>query len=391
MEKDKDNTLTQENTGFVEVAPIFGRDFIAGSETAILETEVLPGGDWRPFYPTNATQLMKGSNGQSYGDSNACVSFAGVQSVETQLNFQIKTGRISAENLQWLKDNGYIDANGSVFISKRFTAKMSGTTPAVGNSLPAVWDSLKNHGCVPEATWPMPTGQFDALIATNKFNAPNDFWTIYYAAVPQAAKDLGLQFVARFPILYEWLVYPGNPAAGAKLLADLGVAPLEIATAVCSGWNTDDPIGACGAGTQHATLLGYVETDRYDILDHYVPFQKQFAGNYDITYAMRGVVGGAKILPPAAFQYNFTKQLTFNYSGNDAVELKALQTALQTLKRPGTAVTYMTPGVFGPFGPQTKAGLKLFESDNGIVDPQPGQNFGPQNRAKMNALLLALK
>lgn len=376
-----------QNTGFVVVEPKLG-DFMAGGETGILDTIVNKVCDWRPFLPTNATQLMKGSNGQAYGDTEACVSFAGCQSVETQLNFQIKNGLVNAENIAWLNANGYIDANGSVLLSKRFTAMMSGTTPAVGNSLPNVWQSLFRDGAVPESVWPMPTAQFDALIATNNFTV-QDFWNIYYAAVPQTAITLGKEFAIRFPILYEWLVYPSAPAAGTTLLADLGVAPLEIATAVCGGWNTEDPILACGAGTQHATLLTFVEGNgEYDILDHYVPFQKQFASNYTITYGMRGVVGQGLAPAPVAFHYTFTKQLTYGNAQNDPTELKALQQALQYIKSKKTNQPYMKPGVFGPFGPQTAQALSSFENDNGIVDPQPGHNFGPQNREKMNALLI---
>lgn len=386
------NELTPgQNTGFVAVEPKFG-DFIAGGETGVLSVPVNASGDWRPYYPTNQTQLMKGSNGQSYGDTNACVSFAACQDVETMLNFQIKTGVMDPVNLQWLKDNGYIDANGSVLLSKRFTAKMSGTVPATGNSLPAVWGSLNNDGAVPDALWPMPTALFDALIASNVFTV-QDFWNIYYATVAQTLIPLGLEFKKRFPIQYEWLVWPAQPASGAALLTDLKVAPLEIATAVCNGWNAEDPIQACGAGSQHATLLGYVETDRYDILDHYVPFQKQFAVGYDITYGMRGVVSSVvQVLPPtpSTFRYTFTKQLTYGVAADDATELKALQTALQTLKSKASGQPYMKPGIFGPFGPQTAAALAMFESEHGVVDPQPGHNFGPLNRTAMNAALAAL-
>lgn len=376
-----------QNTGFIAVEPVIGQDFIRGAETAVLDIPVLPSCDWRPFRPTNVTQLMKGSNGQSYGDTEACVSFAAGQSVETQLNFQIKNNLISADNLAWLKANGYIDANGSVLVSKRFIAKVSGTDPHVGNSLPIVWGAIKNNGLVPESVWPMPTSEFDALVATGHFVSPDDFWAIYYKAIPQSVLDLGNQFKIRFPVLYEWLVYPAAPASGVQLFNDLSVSPLEIATAVCTGWNTDDPIKACGPGTAHATLLIFVEDNRYDILDHYVPFQKQFAGDYTITYGMRGVVGQAIAPPPATFHYTFTKQLAYGSATNDPTELKALQQALQFLKSKATGQPYMKPGVFGPFGPQTATALALFESDHGIVDTPAGHNFGPQNRVAMNLTL----
>lgn len=367
------------NTGVVIVEPK-PTDFVAGAETGILDVPVLASADWRPFLPTYVTQLMKKSNGVSIGDTNACVSFGGKQSVETQLIHQLKTSVVSADNAAWLAVKGYIDSTGKVLLSARFTAKMSGTDPNVGNSLPNVWASLKNNGAVPESVWPMPN--FDSC------NTTQDGWNLYYASIPQSVIDLGNEFKARFPVLYEWLITPATPAAGSKVLADLTVSPLEIATAVCAGWNTDDPIKACGAGTQHATMLTFVEGNGvYDILDHYNPFQKQFAGDYNITYGMRGVVGQVLAPAPASFHYVFTKQLTYGAANNDPADLKALQQALQYLTSKTTGKPYMAPGVFGPFGPQTAAALAAFETDHSIVDPQPGHNFGPQNRAIMNAAL----
>jgi hypothetical protein len=371
-----------QNTGFVEVAPKFEQDFIAGAETAILSTPVNPSCDWRPFLPTNVWQLMFTSDGKSHGDTNACVSFAGKQSIETQLNFKIKKGQLSADDLQWLQQNGYIDQNGSVLLSARFTARMSNTDPSVGNSLPTVWDSIKHDGMVPESVWPMPTKEFDALPAGA---TTQDFWNVYYKMPPVEAVNLGKAFAARFPVLYEWIIYPTAPESQLQILNDLSVSPVEIATAVCSGWNTANPIQGCGPGAQHATLLDFVENGCYDILDHYNPFQKRFAGNYSITYGMRGVITEATPAPQT-FHYTFTKQLTFGDAKNDPTELHALQQALQYLKgRSGQP--YMHAGVFGPFGPQTKAALAAFQADHGIPDPVPGADFGPMSRAAMNALV----
>lgn len=138
-------------------------------------------------------------------------------------------------------------------------------------------------------------------------------------------------------------------------------------------------------------MLGRIEANgQADILDHYSPFVKHFAPGYDITYALRIILTPIADAPvaPITFHYTFTKQLAYKGAQNDPTELHALQTALQTLKR-STGVPYMTPGLYGIFGDATKAALDLFERDHHIVDPQPGCNFGPSNRAAMNAALLA--
>lgn len=370
-----------QNTGVIAVNPKLG-DFIRGAETGILDTPVLLHGDWRNYLPTNAGQLMKKSDGSKVGDTNACVSFGACQSVETMINFQLKNSMVSPENAAWLAENGYIDANGSVYLSKRFTAKISGTNPNIGNSLPNVWSSLKNDGAVPESIWPMP--DFDSCATTQ------EGWNLYYQNPPQAVIDLGKQFTVRFPILYEWLVYPASPANEAQILTDLTVAPLEIATAVCTGWNTDDPIQACGPGAQHATMLAFVEGigGYYDILDHYTPFQKQFASAYDITYGMRGVVGQGNPPAPASFTYDYQVNLVLGTPAG--AEVKALQQGLQTVKDK-TGMPYMKHGVFGPYGPQTEAAIGRFQVDHGIPDAPQGADFGPKTRVALTAALKALQ
>lgn len=104
-------------------------------------------------------------------------------------------------------------------------------------------------------------------------------------------------------------------------------------------------------------------------------------------YASQVFKKGEAPVPPA-FHYVFTKQLKYNGKNNDPKELKAMQQALQFLKNDGKP--FMTPGIFGPFGPQTKKALGLFQSSVGIIDPSGmGTNFGPITRSKMNALLSA--
>ncbi len=105
-------------------------------------------------------------------------------------------------------------------------------------------------------------------------------------------------------------------------------------------------------------------------------------------YASQVFIKGT-IPPPPSFHYTFTKQLRYQGAANNPVELKALQKALQFLKRPN-GTTYMAAGQFGPFGPQTRTGLGLFQTDHGIKDVDgQGMNFGPQSRTAMNTALAA--
>lgn len=367
-----------QNTGVIEVAPK-STDWFSSGETGIASAVRLVSGDWRPYLPPGEWQkdMPVGIDGF---ETDACVSFSANDFLETLGDWYIKNNiaPFTPENVQWLKDNGYFNPDGTLNFSDRFTAKISGTTTN-GNSLPAVWDSIHKNGLVPESAWPMPLSELKADTNNNGQTTAN--WNIYYAAVPDSVVQLGLQFKARFTVNYEWVFSPSSPATNASIAEALKIAPLQIATAVCWPWNTSDIIKGCGAGTQHATLLSCIDTTAMYDLDHYVPFQKRLGLDYNITYAMRGTFNvPTQVTPPATFHYTFTKSLYYGDPKNDLVELTNLQAALQFLN-------YMKPGVFGPFGPQTRTALALFEKAHGIVDPQPGENFGPLNRIAINALL----
>lgn len=360
------------NTGLLEVLPRPG-DFVAGAETAISHVPVMPNGDWTPYFPPGEWQKDMAAK----FETDACVSFSACDSMETYANWAIANGRWTDSAVQFLRDNGYFNPDGKTLnFSDRYVARMSNTTTD-GNSFPNVGDTIRHFGLVPETVWPFPT----AAIEANPANA----WAIYYTPVPANVQAIGQEFLKHFSPQYEWVKYPGLVT---NLANELEISPLWIGTEVCPPWNTSSPIQACGPGCQHGTMLGRIEAGgQADILDHYQPFVKHFAPGYDITYALRFVLTPIANMPiaPESFHYTFTKQLTYKGT-NDATELHALQTALQTLKRQN-GQAYMTPGLYGIFGDATRAALDLFERDNHIPDPQPGQNFGPRNRAVMNTLL----
>jgi len=358
-------------------------DFVAGAETGFVEIARNALGNWVSSEPPGEWQRDMASG----FETDACVSFGADDTLETTGDADIKAGRLPQPFVDWMRSKGYFNPDGTLNFSDRFTAKMSGTTTN-GNSLPAVWASIKKNGLVPESVWPFPFAQL-----TNDQNAD---WATYYATVPPEIVALGQEFVAQLAanglgVFYEWVIATGIGAGDDVIRQALTVSPLHIATAVCPPWNTAAPINGCGPGSAHATMLAAMEVDgTRDILDHYVPFQKRFSPNYVISYAMRGVIQPLYVAPQT-FHYTFTKQLTYLGVTNDPVELHALQQALQTVKN-AAGQTYMKAGVFGPFGPQTKVALGVFQTDRGIhdIDGQ-GADFGPASRTALNAALLNVK
>lgn len=366
------------NTGFIPVDPK-SSDWKSGGETGILDVARLPSSDWRPYLSDGKWQKLMGVayNGGNGFETDACVSFSGIDAVQAYMNWALLNGQYSADNVKFLHDNGYIGADGKVNLSPRFTAKMSGTT-INGNTLPNVCNSLRHDGCVPDARWPMPAAQIQA-------DVPNA-WNIYYEMIPPDVVNLGVEFAARFSIQYEWIVYPGVQMDAQSFLNALKVSALQIATAVCAPWNTAAPIQGCGSGTAHATLLDFVDSvGEYDIRDHYEPFDKIFAANYTIPYGMRIVVGEQAIVPTTtpAFTHHFTTAMAL---GDRNSEVVALQNAL---KADGCLSLNITST--GYYGSITQASVLAFQIKHQVDTPAAlnqlnGTRVGPKTLAALNVL-----
>ncbi len=368
----KDEIKMGQNTGVIEVAPKIG-DFMAGGETGVAPIVLEASGQFDTYLPDEESQW------RNMLDSFACVSFSAGNALETLITRMIARGEMPQSHLDFLKRHGYIDPQtGKVNFSDRFTAKMSGTS-RVGNTLPAVGDSIRHNGMVPENLWPWPEMQ-DGISFDEK-------WNIYYTDIPKNVTDLGKLFATYFEIKYQW-VLTGIYSAPA-LKSALPYGPVQIAALVCAPWNSNDgmpPIPACGCGTQHATIIyGYREDGSWKDFDHYKSFRKLLAPDYCIPYGLQYSILPKMEQPAPSFTYTFN--INLKYGAPYSPEVHNLQLALQALKRP-TGESYLKTGVFGPFGPQTRTALGIFQQDKGIPDPEgPGTNFGPRTRAAMNAAL----
>lgn len=374
---DNQELMPNVNTG-VLLQPPLPSDFIAGAETGIEPGIRLPSGDWRPFLSTDESQIGV------YFDTMACVTFSALNCVEAQMDWLVANNLVPQAVLDELKTMGYFDANGKFNASDRFTAKMSGTTHQ-GNYLTAVWDSIRNHGILPESDWAYPRDQ----------RTPVFVWEDFYAEIPQPLKDKALRFKQLFDIRYQWLV-PGNGATQANFKSWLQLAPIQLATAVCSPWNTSDVIKACSLAVGHATMMFSALNGWFDIEDHYKPYQKRLALDYPIPNALQGVVyvKNAPVpqpapppatLPPHApdFKHAFNVDIKF---GERSAEVKNLQDAL---KLDGCFPTnVLTTGFYGDV---TRIAVLAFQKKYRVASPQElaslnGKLVGVKTRAQLNSL-----
>ena len=360
------------NTGVViDIKPT---DFVFGAESAIEFESRLAAADWEKFKSTDEWQRRNVAGKLGY-DTNTCVTFSMLNSVEAQVEYLLERGYFTKEQKDLMEELGWFDEKGKVNFNEWFSANLNGTTPD-GNNLQAPWDSARKVGLLGQKHGPQ----------------VNDFKTIeeWFAGEPtQAQKDLAKRALELIEIRYEWTLV-GTSGLWDVTRKQLEHAPLHIASHTCNGWNTKDGIVPICPGVtrcNHATLyIGQEKRKSHKILDHYTPFVKALAWDYYIPYAVKGVVSVAKpkpVEPP--FTYQFHVQLRYGMGATD--EVKMLQKALQYLKGVD-GKPYMTPGVFGIYGPITKTALGKFQTENGITDPDgQGMNFGPKTRSAMNAKL----
>jgi hypothetical protein len=202
-------------------------------------------------------------------ETSGCVSWTACQCIEEWLNGLIRLQLMPQSNLQWLLDNNYI-VNGLVVVSKVFIWIESGTTQN-GNDFTSVGDAIRKYGLIPESMLP--------------FNPQaSDTWTsLRNQTISQACLDMGQEFLKRFDVGYYYV-------NGSNWGAELPDGPIQIAIPVCPGYNTSDPIQACGLPEEHSVMIDYMNGNEPQIVDHYAPEIKDLASNYPIMASMQWVV-----------------------------------------------------------------------------------------------------
>lgn len=354
-----------KNTGIL-IVPLSPKAFRLGGETGVAFEERLKNGDWFNYTPTNERQST------SRYDTMSCTTFSALSSLEMQYNWLRRNGFVSDELHAKLKELGYIDENDNLNLSDWFTAVMSGTTTQ-GNDFGSVWDSIRNHGVLP---------QKDGY-------SPDDFKSITEwldrTRVTTEQQEKALKFRELFDVVYEFILYgQSNPDVIAKHLKH---APVHIATPVCSGWSNQTPVQACGIEqVQHATCSHGSEVQVATLTyDTYTPFNKKLAWDYPIPWAVKGVLSVKAPKPETPKpSYVFTRSLKRGMSGED---VQMLQKALKSL---GYFKLDYTTQYFGYW---TELAVKEFQAAyaSEVLAPWgltiPTGFFGQTSIKKLNALL----
>lgn len=342
-----------KQTGIIVVEPK-PSDWIADEETGIVSAARALDGDWRPYEPTGEKQYRVLSF-----DSLSCATFSGLNTVETFMRYYSSKLMLSKEHIEYFRLFGFIDENKFFNASDNFTAIMSGTS-VKGNTLPAVWDSIKNHG----------------LIAEKDFPFESDTFAEYHnkARISEYLKRRALKFKDFFTVNYQWVTFSqGNvPTIGEvnKMRDFMKQAPLHIAV----------PIPAA-----HAELLVLLNPDNSKTMfNSYEPYeQDNEPADNPIHFSLMGVVT-PKLNVPKYPVYNFTMRMAV---GSTGMEVTALQKVLSYFGFMNLvtgyygSVTEMAVEEFQTFHGVTPLGIVgpltigLLNSFNNLVEKTPAQIF----------------
>lgn len=335
-------------------------DWVKGKETGVKAIREVS--DWSLYLPDGEPQSTP------TGDSDACATFSGPEHcIETQINYELAQGNFSKEAVDYFTSAGYM-VHGKFKCSAIFNAKMNGTTKD-GNYMNTVADSVRLVGLLPEIDLPFPL---------------NFSWSAFNnIVVTQAQKDKAQQILRYIKINYQWI----TEAVDSEILS---LAPVQIATGICSGWNTDPVIMTCDAPIAHCTMqYGLNNYSNKLIRDTYAPYNKVLSNNYYIYAVMQYVI--SPITQPLVIAkpfHLFNKRIVLGSS--DTEEIKAIQAFLSW----NLGADMFNPVyICGSFGPRTLAAVNAFQLkyENDILVPNelssPTGVWGASCCKKANELL----
>lgn len=228
-------------------------DYILGSTSPLKGEELNDTADWRQWAPAEEKQY-------NYNfDTMSCTTFSGTSTLETLFNFFLEKKKFTGLQLQWLKDNRYIE-NGKFNFSDRFSATINGTMPT-GNYFQNVWDSFRKDGVIPERDHP--------------FGGNNQAQYLDKTKITQAMRDKAQKFLeliienngSGFKINYEWVPVTNT---GIELSDAFKQAPIQVAV------TKEEP--------QHAIVLLKMDWE----WESYPPYLRQRVRT--VAFALKGIV-----------------------------------------------------------------------------------------------------
>ncbi len=232
-------------------------------------------GDWSKYFGQ--------WEGQKKGDldTNCCWAFAGNEVLEDQLEYLMMTGQFSKEDIAWFKANGYIDADGDFYLSRRFIPTLSGVRTN-GNDEAEFWRLTKKYGAIPNGALP--------------FTNFNEYFDL--GLITDAMRALGQEFLKRTDIQYEEVGNRFIRKSLTLLKSELFQSELQIGIPIPKDVNAynQQKVKWDGSGSAaHSVALWKIDEAADSnfpifIYDQYNPVVKQLSRDYFIPIVTKAVV-----------------------------------------------------------------------------------------------------
>lgn len=308
-------------------------DYLLGVNSNIPIARSVP--NWSAYIPDNENQR------NTIIDFLDCTTMSMIHCIEFQVNYLYQTNQLSDECLNFLKDNLYIQ-NGKVKFSSRYSAKMNGTDVTMGQYQNTAGDHVRVDGLLPDSS----------LGLTNSMT-----WAEYYASISPDNITLAKKMLWFFNIQYQWL------QDATEMASALALAPLQVATQVCPGWDSGNTVLMCsGLPIQHCTTIyGHDSTLLWLDFDDYAPWEQKLAEDYEFPSTMQFIV------------YEKPIGLRNGMKGSNVLSLQ------KNLNKGGYNLTED-----GSFGPLTTQAVIDFQGKNGLSKDGIA---GPLTLAKLSTAL----
>lgn len=232
--------------------------------------------------------------GQRFGpyDTNTCWDFALCNVIETQLEIERSLNRFDITQLQWFKDQGYIDEDGDFFFSRRWIAILSGQQDK-GWDEALGWKMAEEYGMIPFSMLPY---SVDDAYDENTKEAFNEEYFDLKAITPEM-KALGKEFLERVTIRSEELGSRWSYNSPEPIIKALKQGSLQIGVPVPGYlWNQENVKWNGDKNPSHSVELYKYDETGYYIYDSYMPNLKKLSPDYFIPLITRGIVNAIPML-----------------------------------------------------------------------------------------------
>lgn len=243
-------------------------------------------GDWSPYFGLFIMEPQK----FWIWDTDDCWDASTYKgTIELQCNYLLKNNLFSPAAVAFFTTNGYLDAQGSMRTSERYSEILSGNLDNGGTAAEA--ESLfQTYGCIPWTMLNYDDNQASKWGTKASFNA--DYFN--RLAVTPAMIALGKQFLNYVNIAYQRIGIQYTTPAEEILQAALMQAPLQYGIAINSNpalWNQINVPAPDNNNMSHE-VTGYAlnANGTKPIIDNYPPFQKNLASNYPLLGVVQGIV-----------------------------------------------------------------------------------------------------